>query len=216
MAHSQNPTDPPPRENVPAGTYAINIAEEQRIWRLRESDDPFSDDLEWEMVGRRPLDSVPKSDYDGGRWEVDDQGEIWFYVEDIEPKEETEPRQAQLNDTAPFSLYVRGSQGRDHVTGNTQADVFAGATEILIEKYELDRKLKESGQIPFVPGYKNAVLAKEPRNPDGEEIRRYRSIADESFYISTSPTKEQKQDYLEHFADLTGTSIDLGNGWDKE
>lgn len=216
MAPRQDTTDTPPRENVPAGTYAIRVGEEQQIWRLRESDDPFSDDLEWEMVGRRPLNSVPKSDYEGGRWEADDQGNIWFYVEDIEPKSESGPKQAQLNDTAPFSLYIMGSGDSHHISGNTQADVFADATELLIEEYGLAEQLERVGDIPYVPGYKNSVLAREPRNPDGDEMRRYRPIADEEFFISTSPTKGQKQDYLGHFADLADVSIEFGNGWDDE
>ena len=201
----------PQRDNVKAGTYAIRVGQDQQIWRLRESDDPYSDELKWEKVGERSIGSVPKSSYDGGRWEADDDGDIWFYVEDIKPEKEPDTTQAQLDKTAPYSLVVRGPDGqRDHITGNMQADVFGEAVETLIEDYGLAEKL----DLPYVPGYKNAVLNDEPRNPNGEEMERTRSIAGGEYYITTQPTKEQKRDYLNEFAQLTGVTIDFENGWE--
>lgn len=201
----------PQRDNVPSGTYAIRIGETQEIWRLRESDDPFSDSLEWEKVGKRSIDTVPKSSYEGGRWEADTDGEIWFYVEDIDPEKETEPRQIQLDESAPYSLELKTPDGkRKQISGGMQADVFEEVVELLIEDYGLAEKL----DMPFVPGYKNSVIAEEPRHPNGEEMERARSIVGGEYYISTNPTKEQKREYLERFAGLTGSSIRFGNGWD--
>jgi hypothetical protein len=200
----------PQRDNVPSGTYAIRIGQTQEIWRLRESDDPFSDSLEWEKVGSREIDSVPKSSYEGGRWEADTDGDIWFYVEEIDPEREGEPKQTQLDDTAPYSLELTTPDGeKRHITGGMQADVFERVVEILIEEHGLADKL----ELPFVPGYKNAVIAEEPRHPNGDEMERARPIAGEDYYISTNPTKEQKREYLETFAELTGASIRFGNGW---
>lgn len=206
----------PPRTNVPSGTYAIRVDEEQEIWRLQESDDPFSDDLDWEVVGKRAIDAIPRSDYKGGRWESGPEGEIWFYVEEINPQTEPEPSQQQLNDTAPFSLRIEGSKGTQKCTGSTQADAWGDAVEFLIENYGLAEELEKENELPYVFGYKNAFLAREPRNPDGSEMRRHRAIADEDFYVSTSPTKEQKRESLEDFAEITGANIVFGNGWDND
>jgi len=206
----------PPRDNVPSGTYAIRVSEKQEIWRLQESDDPFSDDLDWEKVGQRQIDAIPKSDYKGGRWEAGASGDIWFYVEEINPQSEAAPRQAQLDDTASFSLHIGGNSGAQEITGSTQADAWADAIEFLIKEYDLDERLEEEGELPYVFGYKNAFLAREPRNPDGSEMRRYRPIADENFYMSTSPTKEQKVESLEYFDKITGANIVFGNGWDTD
>lgn len=201
----------PQRDNVKAGTYAIRVSRDQQIWRLRESDDPFSDDLMWEKVGERSIDSVPKSDYDGGRWEADDDGDIWFYVEDIQPEKEPDTTQAQLDDTAPYSLVITGDDGKKHhITGNMQADVFGDAVETLFNDYGLAEKL----DLPFVPGYKNAVVNDEPRHPNGDEMERTRSIAGGDYYISTQPTKEQKRTYLNDFAQLTGVTIEFKSGWE--
>lgn len=200
----------PQRNNVPTGTYAIRVGENQQIWRLRESDDPFSDDLEWEKVGERSIDTVPKSSYDGGRWEVDGDGEIWFYVENIEPEKDPKPKQTQLDETAKYTLNLTGPDGRPHrLAGSMQADVFAEAVETLIEEYNLIDEL----DLPFVPGYKNAIVHNEPRHPDGSEMERSRAIVGGDYYISTQPTKEDKREYLEHFAQLVGAEIAFGNEW---
>jgi hypothetical protein len=210
MAMSPNMASKPQRDNVPAGTYAIRIGETQEIWRLRESDDPFSDSLEWEPVGSRAIDSVPKSSYEGGRWESDEDGDIWFYVEEINPEKEVEARQVQLEDTAPYSVELITPDGEHRrITGGMQADVFEEVIEVLITEFDLAKKL----ELPFVPGYKNAVITEEPRHPNGEEMERARALAGGEFYMSTSPTKEQKRDYLNTFADLTGSSIRFSNGW---
>lgn len=213
MAPRQGSAEPP-RDNVPSGTYAIRVDDEQEIWRLKESDDPFSDDLQWDIVGRRSIDAIPKSDYEGGRWESGN-GSIWFYVEEINPESE-EPKQIQLNDTSAFSLRISGKNGSKKITGNMQADVWADATEFLIKQYGLDEELEKEGEMPYVYGYKNAFLAREPRNADGSEIRRHRPICDENFYVSTSPTKEQKVECLQYFADVVGADIVFGNGWSSD
>lgn len=201
----------PIRDNLPAGAYAIRVGQNQQIWRFRESDDPFSDDLEWERVGERTIDSVPKSRYDGGRWEADDDGDIWFYVEDIKPEKEPEKTQTQLDETPPYALRIRGSDTRpSDITGNTQADVFADTIEVLIEKYELNEIL----DFPFVPGYKNAVVNDEPRHPNGEEMERNRAIVGGEYYVSTQPTKDQKKGYLKEFEQLTGATITFEKGWE--
>ena len=201
----------PQRENVPSGTYAIRIGETQEIWRLRESDDPFLDSLEWEKVGSRAIGSVPKSSYEGGRWEADNNGNIWFYVENIDPEKKPDPQQVRLDDTAQYSLELTTPDGeRRQMAGDRQADVFGDMVELLIEEYRLTEKL----DIPFVPGYKNAIIAEKPRHPSGEEMGRFRNIAGGDYYVSTNPTKEKKREYLEKFAELTGASVRFGNGWD--
>lgn len=91
-----------------------------------------------------------------------------------------------------------------------QADVFEEAVEILITECGLAEEL----DLPYVPGYKNAVLAEEPRHPNGEEMERTRTLAGGEYYISTSPTKEQKREYIEEFAALTGSTVTFVNGWE--
>lgn len=203
----------PQRKNVPSGTYAIRIGATQLIYRLRESDDPFKDDLNWEKVGERDIDSIPKSTYEGGRWETDSDGDLWFYVEDIKPESDYESKQAKLNESASYSLEFLGPDGREYsFSASMQADIFQEVIEMLIEEYDLSSEIN----IPFVPGYKNAILNDEPRHPDGSEMERNRSISGGDYYISTAPTKEKKVEYLDEFAETVGGDIKFGTGWDSE
>lgn len=207
----------PQRDNVPAGTYAIRIGENQQIWRLRESDDPFMDDLEWEKVGERSIESVPRSDYEGGRWEAED-GDIIFYVEDIDPEKEPESpkKQTKLTQDAPYVLQVESADGTTKtISGSRQSDVFADTIEHLIDNYQLADELKKEGDLPYVPGYKNAFVNDEPRHPNGDEMTRVKSICGGDFYVSTSPTKGQKVDTLDYFADLVNVDIHYKKGWDS-
>lgn len=205
----------PQREDVSVGTYAIRVGEETHvIWKRKKDDDPFSNELYWEKVGERDATSIPKSDYSGGSFAIDTDNDVWFYVEEIEPREDTRAIQTtiqqDIQNEPDYALTVYDSESQEHhVTGSTQAAVFAKTIEVLIEEYNLLSHLR----LPWVPGHKNAIINDEPNHPSGEEMGRFQGIND-GYYVYTSPMKQQKMEYItELVSRVPGVSAEFRQGW---
>lgn len=199
-------------DDVPEGTFAIKLEDDkQKVWRAVRTD-PYADTVGWTGPEERSFDQLPEADLQDVTFDTDEQGEPVIYVRDIEAKETIEPPKASDPDvpSGEFAVIVEGPDERAHAfAGNRQIEPYAGAIELLFEEYGLGEVLA----LPYVPGYKNSMIAESPEHEDGREWERSHEIAGGDYYVSVTPTKEKKVRYLDELCNKVGADLTVVRGF---
>jgi len=199
-------------DDVPEGTFAIKLEDDkQKVWRAVLTD-PYADTISWTGPEERSFSQLPEADLQDVTFDTDEQDEPVMYVRDIEAKETIEPQQTSDPDVpaGEFAVIVEGPDGRSHsFAGNRQIEPYADAIELLFEEYGLNQAL----DLPYIPGYKNSMIAKSPEHKDGREWERSHEVAGGSYYVSVNPTKEKKVRYLDELCDKVGADLIVGRGF---
>jgi len=89
-----------------------------------------------------------------------------------------------------------------------QSKVMRDYVDHLIERHEL----LENIEIPYVPGSKNSLINKEPRHPNGEEMKGAHELSN-GLYLFTALNKHQKKKYMSLLAERAGCNMEFEGRW---
>jgi hypothetical protein len=186
----------PNTSRMPVGTYALHMSGEKRnLWGVLKATGELTLLAEY-----KPEDEL--SIITGG--EMNLVGD-WLYAEEMEirvqeaNKKETEERNSKQNKIEDWRdtgrLAVRYSDGKI-ISGNVQADVMMEAVNYLIEEHNL----MENINVPYIPGYKNALISTQPKHPNGEEMSRPRELSN-GYYLEATMGREQKKNHVKNLCE---------------
>ena len=209
----------PPESEVEEGTYAIRVDGKTHLVFRYDAVSPFRAETQWRKIDQYQEDQAPPIDLQNAKFIEDDNEDTWVFASEITPKEkikEEKPRsEAQFEegtnesfkDYYQYAIEINGKE----IVGKSQSDIFANAIEAMIENHELLNYI----DIPYMPGYKNAIINDKPEHPDERKMERAKEIAG-GYYISSKITASQKMKHLRDLADRCGVSIEFIRGWEED
>jgi hypothetical protein len=205
----------PPRQDADEGTFAIRVDGESHVVYKYDTGSPFRSTPDWRHVDEYSRSQAPAVDLIGAEFEEDSDGETWVYARDVEPEREVEEQAETGNPDSevvqqPLGKYAIEFDNGQKVAGNSQSDVMANAVDVMVKAYDLIDEI----EIPYMSGYKNAVINNRQKHPDGREMKRAQRITG-GYYVHTKSSADQKIEYLEALAEACGAEIEFIKGWPK-
>lgn len=212
MAVKITMADAPQRQDLEEGTYAICIDSDQHsVWQY-DTKSPLRSTPDWRKVDEYVSESAPPMNLSSVTFDIDDEGKAWVYTQEIQPEREIkEPGEVSESSKLQrrFGTYVLEFGNGQEVASNSQSDVMANAVDVMVKAYDLLNKI----EIPYMSGYKNALINNQPKHPDGRDMERPKKISG-GYYLATKMSAKQKKDHIEDLADQCGAKVEFVRGWD--
>jgi hypothetical protein len=213
MAVTNAMAQKPPRQDAEEGTFAIRVDGENHVVYQYDTGSPFRSTPDWRHVDEYNRSQAPAVNLTGAEFEEDSDGQTWVFARNVDPEREVEDtNQMGESDSdviqQPLGKYVIEFGNGQQVAGNSQSDVMANAVDVMAKAYDL----MDNIDIPYMSGYKNALINNRQKHPDGREMERGHQITG-GYYVHTKSSAEQKIEYLEELADTCGAKINFVKGW---
>jgi len=205
----------PPRQDADEGTFAIRVDGKTHVVYQYDTGSPFRSTPDWRHVDEYKQSQAPAVDLSGAEFEEDSDGKTWVFAREVEPEREVEKQGQEQTEQSefervqkPLGKYVVEFDSGQQVAGNSQSDVMANAVDVMAKAYDLINKV----DMPYMSGYKNALINNRKKHPDGRAMERSHRITG-GYYVHTKSSAEQKIGYLEELAEACGAEIEFVKGW---
>jgi hypothetical protein len=96
----------------------------------------------------------------------------------------------------------------ESVSASSQADAMASTVDAMIENYGLLQRI----ELPYMSGYKNALINTRPRHPDGREMEGHSDLSG-GCYVQTKLSAKQKKEYIRELAEIVGVEVAFTGSW---
>jgi hypothetical protein len=206
----------PPKQSVDKGTYALCVSNEQFMLLRYDKVSPLRSKADWKEVDEFSRESAPPLNLQGAEFVPDSNGQVWVFARSIEAEHEIEELETDQTEEAGekttqarLGKYVIHFDNGQEVMGNSQSEVMASAVDMMIKGYDLLEKIT----LPYMSGYKNALINNKPEHPDGRPMEREFKLSG-GYYIPTKMSGSQKKEYLAELAEECGAGIEFVKGWD--
>lgn len=221
MVKTNTHDHPIPPEDVEAeeGTYAVAIHRGGQTIFKYEQPSPLRSEPEWEERDHFDHDEVPRMnlrnaviDYEpsSGGLEV-----VWVITDQLQadegkpPDEQTETRVETQSERTPRRYVVELSDG-ERFSDSQQQNVMGKVVDYLVEEYNLIDRI----DLPYMSGYKNALVNTEPKHPDPDRsdmLAPYELSSGD--YLHTKMSGDQKKQQLLELADECGLDVKFSGQW---
>ena len=214
MAVEHTMATKPPRQEADEGMFAIRVDGDQHVVYQFDTGSPFRSTPDWRQVDKYRRSEAPPVDLSSAEFEEDEDDQTWVFARNVEPEREVEENNVSGGPESesiqqPLGKYAIEFDNGQQVSGNSQSDVMSNAVEAMVKGYNLI----ESIDIPYMSGYKNALINNRNKHPDGREMERAVKITG-GYYVHTKSSADQKIGYMNELAEACDAKIDFVKGWD--